>query len=88
MKTNLTQLVGLAALVERRAMQSTVWQPYAEALQSAIAELKDLRTALGEPIPEMKGTSALVLFFPDDASRQEFVAVAKQSLPTLRERCL
>lgn len=88
MKTNLTQLTDLAFHVERRAMQSTVWQPYAEALQSAIAELKDLRLALGEPVPEMKGMSALVLFFPDDASRQAFIAISKQAIPTLRDRPL
>lgn len=76
-KTNLRELQA-AALDAFPANKRTI--------QQAADEIRDLRIALGEPVESLRGTSALVLFFPDDESREAFARIVHQANPDLRAR--
>lgn len=51
-------------------------------------ESKFLRAKWEEPVPELKGTFPVVLYFPTDADRAEFVELVKQAKPNLVTRNL
>jgi len=64
------------------------WARDARTIRSAILEIRELRRALGEPVPELKGTTALVLFFPDSKSAVEFSKLVTTAIPSLKARTL
>ena len=54
----------------------------------SIAEIQELRLALGEPVPELAKTTALVLYFPDQAAADGFEKLVTEAMPGLKARTL
>lgn len=60
----------------------------AATVETAIAEIRELRLALGEPVPELAKTTALVLYFPDQAAADGFEKLVCAAVPGLKARRL
>lgn len=60
----------------------------AATVECAVAEIRELRRALGQPVPELAGTTALVLYFPDQAAADDFVKLVRAAVPGLKARSL
>lgn len=57
-------------------------------LRSAVAEIRELRLALAKPVPELAKTTALVLYFPDQAAADGFEKLVTEAMPGLKARTL
>lgn len=70
--------------VARQLMTEELAQYRIELMQAILQSLRVLQA----PVPELQDCKPLVLYFPTDAARDEFVAAIQQALPNMTPRSL
>lgn len=90
MSSRPTDLEALQVVADRArdAVEGPVNAEDADTIETAIAEIQELRLALGEPVPELAKTTALVLYFPDQAAADGFEKLVTEAMPGLKARTL